>query len=201
LRIRARHHPHPLLEAGELAPQHRMHRHNAAATPSRVAWPGDQLPDPSGKALRRGRPDFKPKPRRIRRRLISTSCSFDCTKLARGEQRAHLLRGQATCNAPARNQPSRSAAQSRARRCESLFTGIALKASRTFRVQQLDRKTRFPASPHRAIATAAQPPARSAPGKSERTKPPISAAGSLKTLPSRTILPLASTTHTLAYSQ
>ena len=54
---------------------------------------------------------------------------------------------------------------------------------------------------HAAIATAARPPARSgSPPRRARAKKPTSASGSLATLASRTIRPVASTTHTLLCS-
>ena len=110
---------------------------------------GDQLLDPPGKAASASScPTFSPKPRRMPRRLISTSWSFDLHQLARGQQRAHLLRRQRL--AMHRPEP----AQPHQLRDAARILAIGLHRHRLEgiahvpRLQQLDRKPGFP---HRRI--------------------------------------------------
>jgi hypothetical protein len=146
-------------------------------------------------------PTFSPKPRKIPRRLFSTSRSFDCTSL-RAVKTARVSCAPIDLQCTGRNQPSRISCAIPRASLRSDFTGMALNASRTCRVS-----SNSTASPAFFIAAyshcdrgPASSPIRSTAKPSDRNQA-ISASGSLATLPSRTILPVASTTQMLELSK
>jgi len=96
---------------------------------------GDQVPEPLGEPGRRGGPTFKPNPRRIPRKLISTSNSFDCTSL-RAVNSARTSWAAIDLQCTGLNQPSRINWAIPRASFRSDFTAIALKASRTCRVSK-----------------------------------------------------------------
>ena len=187
----------------ELAHQHGVHRQQRLRNRLQARMPRHQLQDPPGKAsaLSSCRP-FSPKPHSIPRRLFSMSCNLDCTSLPRGEHRLRLLRPHRFAVHRPETHPSRiSWAIPRACSLRSDFTGDGFEEHHARVVSPTSSTTAKTGVPHRRIQplrqrSASRPirnqsqPQRAEPGDQCRE------ARSLPS-PSRTILPPASTTHTL----
>ena len=134
------------------------------------------------------------------RRLISRSWRLLCTSLrAVSSARSSCAGSDLQCTE--RNQPSRISCAIPRASLRSVFTGIALKASRTCRVSSnstVSPASRMPAYSHCDKGPASRPIRVTA--TSNLPNQPIKASGSLATFASRTIRPLASTTQMLALS-
>src|SRR5262249_62142339 len=160
----------------------------------------DQFVDPCREAVRRGPPDLQAKAAQGSAHAHLDVVKLRLHKFARVQDRPRLLgRDRLAMHRAEPAKPS-SWAMPRAS-LRSVFTGIALKASRTCRVSR--SSTAKPAS--RSAANnhcdngPASRPTRARPTPCD-TSHEIKASGSLATLPSAMILPLASTTHTLDHS-
>jgi len=81
----ARHHPHPLLEAVELAQQHRMHRKQRLRDRLKVGLPRHQFPDPSGKAPCRRPTDLEPEAAQNPAQVVLDVAKLRLHQLARGQ--------------------------------------------------------------------------------------------------------------------
>ena len=154
----------------------------------------DELPDPFGKALRRGAPNLRPKPRRMPRRLISNVAKPRLHQLARRRAAREFLRlSRFTMHRTDR--PSRvNCAIPRA----SLRPFSPASPQRRLHVPRLQQFDRKPHLPQRRIKPLRQWPASSPIRSSLNPSEPnqaISASGSLATFASRAILPFPSTTH------
>jgi hypothetical protein len=128
------------------------------------------------------------------------SCSFACTSL-RAVSSARTSCAGSDLQCTLRNQPSRISWAMPQASFRSVFTGIALKASRTWRVS-----SNSSASP--ALARAANSHCDNGPASSpirlsgtpRASNQAVKGAGSLASFASRTIRPFPSTTHTLTLS-
>src|SRR6202043_1937684 len=162
---------------------------------------GNQLVDSSGKTSRGGLPDLQAEPAQDTAQAHLDVVKLRLHQLARGEHRTRLLRTHRLAmyrTEPAHpdqfGDPVRVLA---VRLHRHRLEGIA----HVPRLQKLDRKPRFPHRPNNHCDSGpASNPIRSTSKPSDENHP-IKAAGSLATLPSRTIRPCQSTTHRLELSK
>ncbi len=135
------------------------------------------------------------------RTLSSTSSSLPCSSLRpTSKARTSCAGGDLRCTG--RYQPMRSSRAMPRASLRSVFTTMAESAAFTCRVSSSAASNPAPVRPacSRCDSGPASSPTRVS-GRPSRRRKPTSASGSLATLASRTILPLASTTHTLLRSK
>src|SRR5215468_5126818 len=99
-RIAAGHGAHLLLEAVELAPQRDTYRQQALRDRLQARMPGNEFANPPFEAHWRGWPDLEAEATQNAPQTHLDVMKFYLHQLARGEQRARLLRWDRLCNAP-----------------------------------------------------------------------------------------------------
>src|SRR6266481_3619819 len=169
----------------------------ASAMRSNVAWPVTNSRIRASNPLRVTAPTFRPKPRNIPRMLNSTSISRPSSCL-RPTSSARTSCDAIDLACTCWNHPIRSSCASPRASLRSVFTVIADKAAFTCRVSS--RTVSNPASFNPACSHCDNGPASSPirfTAKPSASKKATTASGSLATFASFTILPCASTTHTL----
>src|SRR5450755_4104525 len=194
--MKARHRAHALLETIELRKQDGAHPKQLLPDGLKVRMPLHQLFDASGKICPRGLADLQPEATQNSAQAVLEVQQLALHQLARRQHRADLLgRDRLAVDRPEPAEPHQLrdlarvvAVRLRRHRLEGI--------THVPRLQKLDRKASLLHGRIECDSGPVSSPILASSSPSEANQP-ISASGSLATLASRTILPLALTTHTL----